>query len=194
MLETILALLIPRVQIIDYRLPTPDPDQTMAEDLNIAHGTKQAQYESLFPQIQGLLEGETDLIANLANISGALKEQFNWFWVGFYLVKENELVLGPFQGPVACTRIQKGRGVCGSSWEKKKTLIVPDVEAFPGHIACSSLSKSEIVVPVIRNNEVVAVLDVDSDELDEFDETDQHYLEKITALIPLQITKEHLSS
>lgn len=166
----------------------------MAEDLNIAHGTKQAQYESLFPQIQGLLEGETDLIANLANISGALKEQFNWFWVGFYLVKENELVLGPFQGPVACTRIQKGRGVCGSSWEKKKTLIVPDVEAFPGHIACSSLSKSEIVVPVIRNNEVVAVLDVDSDELDEFDETDQHYLEKITALIPLQITKEHLSS
>ena len=166
----------------------------MAEDLNIAHGTKQAQYESLFPQIQGLLEGETDLIANLANICGALKEQFNWFWVGFYLVKENELVLGPFQGPVACTRIQKGRGVCGSSWEKKKTLIVPDVEAFPGHIACSSLSKSEIVVPVIRNNEVVAVLDVDSDELDEFDETDQHYLEKITALIPLQITKEHLSS
>ena len=166
----------------------------MAEDLKIAHGTKQAQYESLIPQIQGLLEGETDLVANLANISAALKEQFSWFWVGFYLVKEKELVLGPFQGPVACTRIRKGRGVCGSSWEKKKTLIVPDVEAFPGHIACSSLSKSEIVVPVIRNNEVVAVLDVDSDELDQFDETDQHYLEKITALIPLQIRKEHPSS
>lgn len=156
----------------------------MAEDLTIAQGTKQDQYESLFPQIQGLLEGENDLIANLANVSAALKEQFNWFWVGFYLVKNDELVLGPFQGPVACTRIRKGKGVCGKSWEGKQTLIVPDVEAFPGHIACSSLSKSEIVVPVIRNDEVVAVLDVDSEHLDLFDETDQHYLEKIITLIP----------
>lgn len=156
----------------------------MAEDLTIAQGTKQQQYESLFPQIEGLLEGETDLIANLANISAALKEQFQWLWVGFYLVKENELVLGPFQGPVACTRIRKGRGVCGSSWEQKKTLIVPDVEAFPGHIACSSLSKSEIVIPVIRSTEVVAVLDVDSEKLNQFDKTDQHHLEKIVSLIP----------
>ena len=156
----------------------------MAEDLTIVRGTRQEQYDSLFPQIQGLLQGENDLIANLANISAALKEQFKWFWVGFYLVKENELVLGPFQGPVACTRIQKGKGVCGTSWEKKQTLIVPDVEAFPGHIACSSLSKSEIVVPLIRNNEVVAVLDVDSEMLGQFDETDQHHLEKIVSLIP----------
>src|SRR5687768_13105235 len=156
----------------------------MAEDLNIAHGTKQAQYESLIPQIQGLLDGETDLIANLANICAALKEQFSWFWVGFYLVKENELVLGPFQGPVACTRIRKGRGVCGSSWEKKKTLIVPDVEAFPGHIACSSLSKSEIVLPLIFNGEVKGVLDVDSEHYAHFDTTDQAYLEKILQLIP----------
>jgi len=156
----------------------------MAEDLTIAQGTKQEQYKSLFPQIQGLLEGENDLVANLANVSAALKEQFSWFWVGFYLVKKDELVLGPFQGPVACTRIRKGRGVCGTSWEKKQTLIVPDVEAFPGHIACSSLSKSEIVVPVIRNNEVVAVLDVDSERLNQFDETDQYHLETIVSLIP----------
>jgi len=155
----------------------------MAEDLTIITGSKQEQYESLLPQIKGLLQGETDLVANLANTVAALKEQFGWFWVGFYLVKGNELVLGPFQGPVACTRIKKGRGVCGSSWDKAKTLIVPDVEKFPGHIACSSLSKSEIVVPVIKDNEVVAVLDVDSDELNQFDNTDQHYLEKILTLI-----------
>ena len=123
----------------------------MAEDLLITKGTKEEQYESLLPQIKALLEGEPDLIANLANITGALKEQFNWLWVGFYLVKEDELVLGPFQGPVACTRIKKGKGVCGSSWAKAQTLIVPDVEKFPGHIACSSLSRSEIVVPIIRN-------------------------------------------
>ena len=156
----------------------------MAEDLIIISGNKTERYESLLPQIKGLLEGEPDLIANLANVTGALKEQFNWLWVGFYLVKNNELVLGPFQGPVACTRIKKGRGVCGSSWEKTETLIVPDVEKFPGHIACSSLSKSEIVVPVIRNNEVLGVLDVDSIESDQFDETDQRYLETIVALIP----------
>ncbi|MET0464847.1 MAG: GAF domain-containing protein [Chitinophagaceae bacterium] len=155
----------------------------MAEDLSIHTGTKDEQYESLIPQIKGLLEGEPDLVANLANVAAALKEQFGWFWVGFYLVKADELVLGPFQGPVACTRIRKGRGVCGSSWAQAKTLIVPDVEKFPGHIACSSLSRSEIVVPVIRNGEVLGVLDVDSSALDEYDETDQKYLEQIIDLI-----------
>ena len=155
----------------------------MAEDLSISTGTKQEQYESLIPQMKGLLEGETDLVANLANVAAALKEQFGWFWVGFYLVKGEELVLGPFQGPVACTRIRKGRGVCGSSWAQAKTLIVPDVEKFPGHIACSSLSKSEIVVPILRNGEVLGVLDVDSDELDQYDEVDQQYLEQIIGLI-----------
>lgn len=156
----------------------------MAEDLSITVGTKEGQYSSLIPQIEGLLEGENDLVANLANVSAALKQQFNWLWVGFYLVKGDELVLGPFQGPVACTRIKMGKGVCGASWKTKQTLIVPDVEAFPGHIACSSLSKSEIVIPVIRNQEVVAVLDVDSDQLEEFDDRDQKYLEKIVTLIP----------
>ena len=155
----------------------------MAEDLSIAQGSKTEQYESLIPQIKGLLHGEPDLVANLANITGALKEQFGWFWIGFYLVKKNELVLGPFQGPFACTRIQKGRGVCGTSWQQAETIIVPDVEKFPGHIACSSLSKSEIVVPVIRNGEVVAVLDADSDEYDQFDRADQHYLQNIVDLI-----------
>jgi len=157
----------------------------MAEDLSISTGTKQEQYETLMPQIKGLLEGETDLVANLANVAAALKEQFGWFWVGFYLVKNEELVLGPFQGPVACTRIKKGRGVCGSSWAQAQTLIVPDVEKFPGHIACSSLSKSEIVVPIIRNGEVLGVLDVDSEELDQFDQQDQKYLEQIIELIPV---------
>lgn len=156
----------------------------MAEDLKIITvGTKQEQYQSLFPQVKALLEGEPDLIANLANICAALKEQFNWLWVGFYLVKKDELVLGPFQGPVACTRIRKGKGVCGTSWAKKHTIIVPDVERFPGHIACSSLSKSEIVIPLLHNDEVVGVLDVDSIELDQFDETDKHHLEKIVGLI-----------
>jgi len=155
----------------------------MAEDLSIIRGNKQEQYESLIPQIKALLEGENDLVANLANITAALKEQFGWFWVGFYWVKNDELVLGPFQGPVACTRIRKGRGVCGTSWAEAKTLIVPDVEKFPGHIACSSLSKSEIVVPIIRNGEVLGVLDVDASELDQFDETDRQYLEEIVALV-----------
>ena len=155
----------------------------MAEDLAIITGSKAEQYQSLIPQIKGLLQGETDLIANMANIVAALKEQFGWLWVGFYIVKKDELVLAPFQGPVACTRIKKGRGVCGSSWAQAKTLIVPDVEKFPGHIACSSLSKSEIVVPVIRNNEVVAILDVDSNEYDQFDSIDQQYLEEIISLI-----------
>jgi len=155
----------------------------MAEDLLITKGTKEEQYASLLPQIKALLEGEPDLIANLANITGALKEQFNWLWVGFYLVKNDELVLGPFQGPVACTRIKKGKGVCGASWAKAQTLIVPDVEKFPGHIACSSLSRSEIVVPIIRNNKVIGVLDVDSIEPDQYDNIDQDYLEQITELI-----------
>jgi GAF domain-containing protein len=157
----------------------------MAEDLSIGTGTKEEQYETLIPQIKALVDGEPDLVANLANVAAALKEQFGWFWVGFYLVKEEELVLGPFQGPVACTRIRKGRGVCGSSWQQAKTLIVPDVEQFPGHIACSSLSKSEIVVPLLKDGKVVGVLDVDSDSLDSFDETDQRYLEQIVGSINL---------
>ena len=157
----------------------------MAEDIKLVTGTKQEQYKSLIPQIKGLLDGENDLIANLANLSAALKEQFNWLWIGFYLVKDNELVLGPFQGPVACTRIKKGRGVCGTAWAQAKTLIVSDVEKFPGHIACSSLSKSEIVIPVIRNEEVIAVLDVDSESLNSFDKDDKYYLEQIVELIPI---------
>ncbi len=156
----------------------------MAEDLNIITGNKTEQYRSLIPQIKGLLEGETDLVANLANVAAALKEQFGWLWVGFYVVKNNELVVGPFQGPVACTRIKKGKGVCGTSWAEAKTIIVPDVEKFPGHIACSSLSRSEIVVPVIRHHEVVAVFDADSAEPDQFDTTDQRFLEEIVNLIP----------
>ena len=165
----------------------------MAEDLLIAKGTKEEQYQTLLPQIQALLEGEPDLVANMANIAAALKEQFGWLWIGFYVVKpsyakasedeNDELVLGPFQGPVACTRIKKGRGVCGSSWANAETLIVSDVEKFPGHIACSSLSKSEIVVPVIRNNKVVAVLDADSADLDQYDVTDKKYLEQIVSLL-----------
>lgn len=155
----------------------------MADDLTIISGTKTEQYQQLIPQIQGILEGETDLIANLGNLAAMLKEQFRWWWVGFYLVKKDELVLGPFQGPLACTRIRKGKGVCGTSWEKAVSLIVPDVDKFPGHIACSSLSKSEIVVPVIRNSEVVAVLDADSEFYAHYDETDQKYLEQIVALI-----------
>ncbi len=156
----------------------------MSEDLVITKGSKTEQYDSLLPQIKGLLEGEPDLVANLANTVAALKEQFGWLWVGFYLVKGGELVLGPFQGPVACTRIRKGRGVCGTSWEKAETLIVPDVEKFPGHIACSSLSRSEIVVPVIKNGEVIGVLDVDSSDPDTYDDTDRQYLEQIVSLIP----------
>ena len=137
----------------------------------------------MIPQIKSLIEGEPDLIANLANVVAALKEQFGWLWIGFYLVKQDELVLAPFQGPVACTRIRKGRGVCGTSWATAETLIVPDVEQFPGHIACSSLSRSEIVLPVIRNDKVIAVLDVDSEEVNEFDKTDKKYLEEIISFI-----------
>lgn len=155
----------------------------MAEDLSIVQGTKEKKYQSVIPQIKALIEGEPDLVANLANIVAALMEQFKWLWVGFYLVKESQLVLAPFQGPVACTRIKKGRGVCGASWEKAQTIIVPDVEKFPGHIACSSKSRSEIVVPVIRGNKVMGVLDVDSEQLATFDPIDQKYLQEIVDLI-----------
>lgn len=148
----------------------------MSEELNLKGETKEEKYASLLPQIKALIGDESDSIANLANVSAALKEAFDFFWVGFYLVKSDELVLGPFQGPIACTRIQLGRGVCGTSWETKKTLIVDDVEAFPGHIACSSLSKSEIVVPLIKNNTVIGVLDVDSEDFATFDSIDKQYL------------------
>ena len=155
----------------------------MAEDLQIKQGSKEEKYLSLIPQIKGLLEGETDLIANLANIAAALKQQFGWLWVGFYLLKNDELVLGPFQGPVACTRIRKGRGVCGTSWEQMKTIIVHDVEKFPGHIACSSLSKSEIVLPVISAGNFIGVLDVDSELLNDFDEMDERFLNEIIGIL-----------
>jgi GAF domain-containing protein len=157
----------------------------MAENLTIHKGTKKEQYESLLPQIKALLEGETDTIANLANVSAALKMQFDFFWVGFYLVKKNELVLGPFQGPIACTRIKKGKGVCGTAWEKSEAILVPNVDEFPGHIACSNLSKSEIVLPLISGGEVWAVLDVDSNILDDFDPEDAYYLDQIINLIPV---------
>ena len=156
----------------------------MAEDLKILTDTDKAtQYESLIPQIAALLYGEADLIANLANVTAALKEQFGWFWVGFYLAKDEELVLGPFQGPVACTRIKKGRGVCGTSWEKNEVIIVPDVDDFPGHIACASASRSEIVLPVLKAGEVIGVLDVDSEYLAHFDDIDAKYLNEIIKLI-----------
>ncbi|MFM2359094.1 MAG: hypothetical protein RLY16_1087 [Bacteroidota bacterium] len=156
----------------------------MAEDLHIIEGSKSEQYQQLIPQIEGLITGEPDWIANLANVCAALKEQFGWLWVGFYLVKENseELVLGPFQGPVACTRIRKGKGVCGTAWQQEKTILVDDVDQFPGHIACSSKSKSEIVVPLFVNQQVIGVLDVDSEAYSSFDETDRQYLEKIVEL------------
>ncbi len=155
----------------------------MAEDLIKIKGTKLEVYQHLLPQLKALLDGESDLIANMANVAAALRESFGFFWVGFYLVKNNELVLGPFQGPVACTRIQKGRGVCGKAWEDENNIIVPDVDVFPGHIACSSLSKSEIVLPLIKDDQVVAVLDVDSDKLNSFDDTDAQYLNEICQLL-----------
>ncbi|MBC7744010.1 MAG: GAF domain-containing protein [Flavobacterium sp.] len=157
----------------------------MADDLRIILAGKEEQYQSIIPQIEALLEGEADVIANMGNICAALKEQFNFLWVGFYLVKKDDLVLGPFQGPVACTRITLGKGVCGTSWKEKKVLIVPDVDEFPGHIACSSLSRSEIVIPVISNDRVVAVLDVDSIELDSFSNVDERFLNQIISLLKL---------
>lgn len=151
----------------------------MAEELTFISGSKEEQYLSLLPQVRSLIEGEVDLVANLANVAAALKEAFDFFWVGFYLVKQDQLVLGPFQGPVACTRIRKGKGVCGTAWQEGATLLVPDVEVFPGHIACSSLSRSEIVAPLIKDGEVWGVLDIDSDLLNFFDETDRKYLEEM---------------
>ena len=145
--------------------------------------SKEAKYKSLLLQIKALIEGEEAIIANMADVSAAIKEMFDYFWVGFYQVKSEMLVLGPFQGPIACTRIKYGRGVCGTCWKEKSTIIVPDVDQFPGHIACSSLSRSEIVVPVMKDNEVLAVLDVDSVELDEFDEIDSLYLNEICSLL-----------
>jgi L-methionine (R)-S-oxide reductase len=157
----------------------------MAETLIIPKSTfRKDIYESVIPQIEALVTGESDLTANLANIAAALKEAFNFFWVGFYLKKENQLVLGPFQGSIACTRISFNRGVCGHSYSTKQTIIVPDVEAFPSHIACSSASKSEIVLPAFdTKGEVFLVLDVDSDELDDFSEVDKTYLEKLMRII-----------
>ncbi|GAB3853646.1 GAF domain-containing protein [Hymenobacter terrigena] len=153
--------------------------ETLALDTTL---TKSEQYQQLLPQIEALTTGEPDLTANLANTAAALRQAFGFFWVGFYLVKGEELVLGPFQGPIACTRIRHGKGVCGASWARAETILVPDVEAFPGHIACSSESKSEIVVPILKNGQVVAVLDVDSDQLNDFDHDDQTALEQLMQL------------
>jgi GAF domain-containing protein len=156
----------------------------MAEELVISTSTdKGKKYQTLLPQIEGLISGEGDLIANLSNIAAALKQTMDFFWVGFYLVKEDQLVLGPFQGPIACTRIDYGRGVCGYAWKEKKTVIVPNVEEFPGHIACSSASQSEIVLPAFKNGNVALVLDVDSDKLKDFDARDQESLEKLMRMI-----------
>lgn len=156
----------------------------MAEDLAIVKdASKEEQYLSIIPQIEALLTGEDDLIANLANVCAALKEQFSWFWVGFYLVKQDELVLGPFQGPVACTRIKKGKGVCGAAWQRQETIVVPNVDEFPGHIACASASKSEIVLPLYIGGEIAGVLDVDSEHLAHFDAVDAKYLEKILTIL-----------
>ena len=156
----------------------------MAEELIIASSTdKKSKYETLVPQIEALIADEPDLVANLSNIAAALKQTFDFFWVGFYLVKNNQLVLGPFQGPIACTRINFGKGVCGTSWKEQRTIIVPDVEAFPGHIGCNSASRSEIVLPAFRGNDVVLVLDVDSDKLNDFDEADRFFLEQVMKAI-----------
>lgn len=151
----------------------------MAEEFNVAQGTKEEQYQALVSQVDALIAGERDLIANMANLSAVLKAQFDFLWVGFYLVRKDVLVLGPFQGPLACTRIAKGKGVCGQAWEQRRTLIVPDVNTFPDHIACSSQSNSEIVIPLIKEESVIGVLDVDSEYLHYFDEVDARYLQRI---------------
>ena len=156
----------------------------MAEELiKIASDSKELKYQNLVPQIEALITGEPNLIARLANISAALREGMGFFWVGFYLVEEEELVLGPFQGSIACSRIKFGKGVCGAAWQRASTIIVPDVEQFEGHIACSSLSKSEIVLPIFKDGQIIGVLDVDSDQLDDFDEVDQVWLEKVVSFI-----------
>ena len=156
----------------------------MAEELIISSSQdKKTKYDTLLPQLQSLLAGEQDIIANLANVAAALKLTMDFYWVGFYLVKEDQLVLGPFQGPIACTRINFGKGVCGTSWKEKSTVVVPNVDEFPGHMACSSGSRSEIVLPAFKNDNVVLVLDVDSDKLNDFDDTDRTALEKVMRLI-----------
>jgi len=173
---------IPAAKAVYLRLKRTE----MAEDLTLLrNATKAEQYQSLLPQIAALLHGETDAVANMANVCAALKEQFNWFWVGFYLIKGEELVLGPFQGPVACTRIAKGKGVCGTVWARQEALIVPDVEQFPGHIACASASRSEVVLPFYQEGKIVGVLDVDSEKLAHFDDEDKHYLEQVLQLLDM---------
>ncbi|MBQ4380826.1 MAG: GAF domain-containing protein [Bacteroidaceae bacterium] len=157
----------------------------MSEELKVVNGTKAERYAELLPQIQAVVSGESDLIANMANVASMLHETFRFWWTGFYRVVDGELVLGPFQGPLACTRIAKGKGVCGTAWAERQTVIVPDVDAFPGHIACSSLSRSEIVVPVISQGNVIAVLDIDSEYLSTFDDTDRENLEKITSMLTI---------
>ena len=153
--------------------------------------SKVEKYDLVLKQAQSLCEGETNLIANLANISALLKETFQWFWVGFYIVQNSELVLGPFQGPVACTRIAKGKGVCGTAWKEKRIITVPDVHKFPGHIACNAASQSEIVLPIIKNETVVAVLDVDSDELNQFDKMDEDNLKKLSSYLSNLFKNKH---
>lgn len=156
----------------------------MAENLVVSQSTdKKERYEVLLPQVRSLVDGETDIVANLSNVVAALRQSFGFFWVGFYIVRDNQLVLGPFQGPIACTRINFGRGVCGTTWKEGKTILVPNVDEFPGHIACSSDSKSEIVVPVFKNGSVAMVLDVDSDKHNDFDNTDLEYLEKLMKVV-----------
>ena len=160
-------------------------NRNMSEDLRIpaSNLSRHQRYQELIPQVQALVVGESDLIANLANIAAALHETFRFLWVGFYLVQQDTLVLGPFQGPVACTRIAKGKGVCGTAWMEKRNILVPDVEQFPGHIACSSLSRSEIVLPAFRDGKVFLVLDVDSEELNHFSEEDEKGLQEIIRII-----------
>lgn len=159
----------------------------MSESLHISeNSSKEEKYKSLLPQLKALIEGESDTIANLANITAALKMTFDYYWIGFYIVKREELVLGPFQGTIACTRIKYGKGVCGTAWKEKRTVIVDDVDLFPGHIACDTASKSEIVIPVFRNNEVIAVLDIDSENLNTFDQTDACYLKQVVDLLAIE--------
>ena len=160
----------------------------MAEQLDLSNtgNDRESTYQSLMPQVEALISDESDLVANLANVTAVLKQAFQFFWVGFYLVKDEELVLGPFQGTLACTRIDLGKGVCGTAWAEKQSQLVPDVDAFPGHIACSSESRSEVVVPIMLGGEVVAVLDVDSDQLDDFSQVDVTWLEQLAALMARQ--------
>jgi GAF domain-containing protein len=165
----------------------------MAEDLVIRQGSKAERYEALLPQLAALTAGEMDIVANMANVAAALKQTFGFFWVGFYRVKGDELVLAPFQGPVACTRIRYGKGVCGTAWKEARTIIVPDVELFTGHIACNSASRSEIVVPLAKDGKIVAVLDIDSDSPDAFDATDADALERIVHLLLYSKGKEQIS-